>query len=140
MPVVCRVTVRTTLALIAAASAMTCTDALGPSPFGELAFWRVEANGQFAVYTVKLGATQAGTPVRISSNQYSDYGPEWSPDGSRIAFNSNRQSGHQIYVMNADGSGVHAVTYALGLYYSPSWSPDGSQLAYAGQNGADVVT
>src|SRR5260370_39555911 len=40
--------------------------------------------------------------------------------------------------MNADGSGVHAVTYALGLYYSPSWSPDGSQLAYAGQNGPDV--
>lgn len=126
------------LGIATATSAVTCTDTLGPGPSGELAFWRVEADGQFAIYTVTLGVSRATTPVRVSSVQYNDLGPEWSPDGSRIAFNSSRQNGPEIYVMNPDGSGVHEVTDASGLDYCPSWSPDGRQLVYAGQNGRDV--
>jgi TolB protein len=48
--------------------------------------------------------------------------PAWSPDGTRLAF----RRGHQIYVMNADGTGLRPVVQGM----NPAWSPDGSMLAY----------
>ena len=69
--------------------------------------------------------------------------PAWSPDGERIAFTSNRPVGEgddaryvgeQIYVMNADGSGVDMLTnplYDNRYYGSLSWSPDGQRIAFA---------
>ena len=41
-----------------------------------------------------------------------DVRPAWSPDGSRIAFTSNRDGNYEIYVMNADGSNPRNVTVA----------------------------
>ena len=46
--------------------------------------------------------------TRLTNNSVSDRYPKWSPDGRRIAFTSNRDGDHEIYVMNADGSGVTA--------------------------------
>jgi len=59
-------------------------------------------------------------------------GGEWSPDGSRIAFTSNRDSDRdfEIYVMNADGTGVEQLTENTDLDISPVWSPDGSKLIF----------
>lgn len=51
-------------------------------------------------------------------------GLEWSPDGTRLAFDS----GNGTYVVNADGSGLsHRIVNA----WNPHWSPDGSRIAYA---------
>ena len=47
--------------------------------------------------------------------------PAWSPDGSRIAFNSDRGDYLEIYVMNADGSGQTSLTDNSGSDRSPSW-------------------
>lgn len=58
--------------------------------------------------------------------------PAPSPDGSKIAFSSDRGEHPMIYVMNRDGSNVVRKTFA-GLYNaSPSWSPDGKKIAFAG--------
>jgi hypothetical protein len=68
-----------------------------------------------------------GTPYRLS------YGPEWSPDGSLIAFSritirlKEERFDQQVLVMNADGSGAHVVADAGS---GPAWSPDGSRLAF----------
>jgi TolB protein len=57
--------------------------------------------------------------------------PDWSPDGQRIAFQSYGGDVYgvsQIYVMNADGSGLTQLTRAPGDQSSPSWSPDAASL------------
>jgi Tol biopolymer transport system component len=58
--------------------------------------------------------------------------PDWSPDGSRIAFHSNRSGDFGIWVMNADGSGQTRLTGrdGFGDFY-PSWSPDGRRIVYS---------
>jgi Tol biopolymer transport system component len=60
--------------------------------------------------------------------------PAWSPDGKRIAFESNRASPsgyYAVFVANRDGSGLVQVTdYALNANH-PSWSGDGRRLAFS---------
>ena len=57
-----------------------------------------------------------------------DSGPAWSPDGSKIAFWSNREGKKKIYVMDADGTNVTRLIRMRGG--QAAWSPDGSQIAF----------
>jgi TolB protein len=50
--------------------------------------------------------------------------PCWSPDGRRIAFISDRDGPPNLYVMNADGSGVRRLTKTEAVCYMPSWAGD----------------
>jgi TolB protein len=56
--------------------------------------------------------------------------PEWSPDGSKIVFYSDRNGQFDIWVMDADGSNPIALT-DTGDNAFPSWSPDGTQIVFA---------
>jgi TolB protein len=51
-------------------------------------------------------------------------------DAGQIAFVSNRDGNPEIYLMNADGSGLQNLTNGPADDYSPVWSPDGSRLAF----------
>ena len=66
-----------------------------------------------------------------------DFAPAWSPDGNRIAFTGNSgapgaafHDSLRIYVVNADGTGLTALTSVPSYAYGPSWSPDGNRIAY----------
>lgn len=67
--------------------------------------------------------------TRLTRHRASDHSPSWSPDGTRIAFVSDRhgRSIEQIFVMNADGSGVTQLTFdrwgGWPPAHSPKWSP-----------------
>lgn len=75
------------------------------------------------IYTMPIGG---GTPTRISDGLAWEVQPRFSPDGSRIAFTSDRGGGDNIWIMNADGSDKRAVTKEkFRLLNQPSWSPDG---------------
>lgn len=59
--------------------------------------------------------------------------PAWSPDGRRIAFVSNRDGSDDIFVVNADGSGLRNLTRSRGNDHNPVWSPDGREIAFQGR-------
>lgn len=58
--------------------------------------------------------------------------PAVSPDGSKIAFSSDRSGKPMIFVMNSDGSGVKRITFAGHYNSTPSWSADSKTIAFAG--------
>ena len=53
---------------------------------------------------------------------------------------SNREGNREIYVMNADGSGLIRLTFQPGHDYQPSWSPDGKRIAFTAEyaNNRDI--
>jgi Tol biopolymer transport system component len=73
--------------------------------------------------------------LRLTSGEFHDQDPDVSPDGKRIAFQSDREGDPNlgapaIWIMNADGSGQ--IPLVLGPAYNPDWSPDGRRIAYVG--------
>lgn len=72
------------------------------------------------------------TLVRLTNDPGMDLDGVWSPDGTRIAWETNRDGAFQIWVMNADGSDKHPVTSGPALHGWPQWRPDGARLVYWG--------
>ena len=73
---------------------------------------------------------EENVPTRLTRNSAKDESPAWSPDGTQIAFYSDRDGNGEIYVMAADGSQPTRLTRNDALDGSPAWSPDGTQIAF----------
>jgi Tol biopolymer transport system component len=61
---------------------------------------------------------------------------EWSPDGQRISFTSYRDGNADIYLMNADGTGLTRLTDDSEDDSAPTWSPDGRRIAFVSTRGS----
>ena len=99
------------------------------SPDGEhILFTRTVAGTGASLYTVHpdgSGITRIGPSTE-------ELWAAWSPDGARIAYSRMSYTGFDVFVMNADGSGVvQLTTDATYNDLAPSWSPDGKWLAFA---------
>lgn len=70
------------------------------------------------------------TPFFENGKPLWEYTPTWSPDGSKIAYRRNVDSGVAVFVMNADGTGQMNMTPSLEWAEEPNWSPDGAKLAF----------
>lgn len=99
-------------------------------------------NGRIAfnsghIWTVNPDGSEL-TEVTRDAPTATEYGPQWSPDGSRIAFwayvDDPVAGGYDLYVMNADGSGMIRLTEGGGDETNAVWSPDGTMLAYVVDN------
>ena len=113
------------------------------SPDGTRIAFASAREGDFEIYVMDFVVNPDGTDPRgvnvqnLTNNSASDNAPSWSPDGTRIAFWSDRGSNRDIYVMNADGSGLARLTDDPGRDTSPTWSPDGQKIAFRSQRDGD---
>ena len=110
----------------------------------------VEDTGSSSIWVMNVNGSNQ---TRLTQKGGADYQPSWSPDGTQIAFASDRENGSSIisddiYVMNADGSNQIRLTKSGGYdyqpgrlaevkHYGPSWSPDGTQIVFASDRESD---
>ena len=87
-----------------------------------------DARGRTA--TSMSSAANGGAPQRLTTSPGIDTDPSFSPDGSRIVFESDRSGTQQLYIMNADGIGQRRISFGGGWYAAPEWSPDGEWIAF----------
>jgi TolB protein len=117
--------------------ALDGSDAAGPNTTVNV--WTMKADGSGAAPLTKLTAVKANTEILV-----------WSPDGSKIAFDSSRALDgsdaannsfvSNIWVMNADGSAAVALTKLAVVNsesFDPVWSRDGSKIAFDSRRALD---
>lgn len=76
--------------------------------------------------------TDGTNEINLTHHPASDVSPVFSPDGTKIAFVTNRNfNGSEVYVMNIDGSNLTQLTNNIDISDgTPAWSPDGTKIAF----------
>ncbi len=82
--------------------------------------WRRKLNSLLSV----------SSPDRFVSSTRAESGAQFSPDGSKIAFESTRSGAYEVWMCRSDGSGPIQLTHFNTLTGTPRWSPDGQQIAF----------
>ena len=86
-----------------------------------------QRNGEFDIYTIPVAG---GDETRLTTAKGLDDGPEYSPDGKYIYFNSERTGHMQIWRMHADGSAQEQITFDDFNNWFPHISPDGKWMVF----------
>jgi Tol biopolymer transport system component/serine/threonine protein kinase len=106
------------------APTVTLAVSAGSGKLGFTSFVR----GKFAIFVIDVGGSE---PQPFMSGNTNDFGAVWSPDGTQIAFKSDRDRNWELYAMDASGSNIRRLTDDPGHDETPAWSPDGKRIAFA---------
>jgi len=88
--------------------------------------WRIGGPGLLG----QISTIKGSSATRLIASTKTEYDPQFSPEGLRIAFASNRSGTMEIWVCASDGSNPVPVTALGGAAGSPRWSPDGQQIVF----------
>jgi Tol biopolymer transport system component len=119
-------------------------DAAGPefdgawSPDGRSVVYRDSTRGINEDDEIYVAGADGSDRRNLTMDPANDWGPAWSPDGSTIAFNSDRETidGLTGWLVAPDGSNLRRIEIDEWFEY-PSFSPDGSKIAFMGGTGED---
>ncbi len=98
---------------------------------GDIAF----RSGDMNIYVTSLVGM---TPVQITWDPARDLTPCWSPDGTALAFTSDRSGSEDIWVWSFSDSRLSQLTFHSGRDYHPAWSPDGQWIAFSSDRNGTV--
>ncbi|HEU0178406.1 MAG TPA: S41 family peptidase [Blastocatellia bacterium] len=101
------------------------------SPKGERALFAARGD----VFTAPI---EKGAPRNLTNSSGAhDKWPRWSPDGSRIAFISDRTGEEEVWVVAQDGAkpAEQLTSGGRAMRYAPEWSPDGKYIAFGDKDG-----
>jgi hypothetical protein len=87
--------------------------------------WRIRADG-------------TGRPERLTNAPGDDRAATYSPDGTKLAFDSTRDGNTEIYIMDADGSNPRRLTNSPDEDWGATWSPDGRSIAFNSSRTGDA--
>lgn len=134
-------------AALAAVALMACGDTTGPGQLPvqeELIVFLLPASAEPHEYDRDFFSVspEGGEPTNLTGFAAQYYHPALSPDGSTLAFESNRGGCLNVWTLNArDGSGLVQLTglaEAERCQLRPRWSPDGSMLAFTATDDLDA--
>lgn len=93
--------------------------------------WLVYTGGRNNEYDIyKIASDGTGQEINLTQNQGLDDGPEYTPDGNHIYFNSTRSGTMQIWRMKPDGSAQEQISDDKYNNWFPHISPGGKQIAF----------
>jgi TolB protein len=107
----------------------TATPVPDPLRVGGSVTYTLRENGQEDIWAIAVGES---SPLRLTNSPADERDPAWSPDGTKIAFASNRDGNWELYIMQVDTGEITRLTYTPGFEGAPTWSPDMAWLAYEG--------
>jgi len=99
----------------------------GWSPDGKTLAFCGQRDGKFGIFTIPAAG---GEETRLTTTDGLDDGPDYSPDGSHIYFNSDRTGLMQIWRMAPDGSGLEQITKDDANNWFAHISPNGKWMVY----------
>ena len=92
-----------------------------------------DRTGTHQLYVMDVSS---GAAPRLLETDREDRHPRWSPDGSRIAFESAGGGTRDVWIVGADGADLQRVS-TDGRSGQPAWSPDGQKLVFVSTRGGD---
>lgn len=108
----------------------------GWSPDGNFLAYCAERNGEYDIYQI---SAYGGVEERLTDAPGLNDGPEYSPCGQYIWFNSTRSGLMQVWRMRSDGSEQIEMTFDESNSWFPHLSPDGGKVAYITYKKGDVA-
>lgn len=97
---------------------------------------QISPDGKKIVFTYKgdlfVVSTQGGTATRLTATSAYETLPKWSPDGTQIAFMSNRDGASSIYVMPAQGGAAKRITKHGLAHELKCFTPKGDAIVFTG--------
>jgi dipeptidyl aminopeptidase/acylaminoacyl peptidase len=89
----------------------------------------LEKKNDYASNLYIIDIENGGEPKQWTFGENRNHSPRWSPDGSKVAFVSNRNGKNQIFVMDANGGEAQQAASFKNGASGPVWSPDGAKIA-----------
>ena len=100
-------------------------------------FDKVRGQADYDILTMKANGRRERNLTNSPGVQ--DYDPDWSPNGRKIAFTSERDGDGEIYTMKPNGSRVRQLTFndaPFAFDGDPNWSPDSRKIAFTSERDA----